>query len=958
MKTLFTSILLLIVLAFVACKSDQNDKNVSGLIVPDDLMVTLWAESPAFYNPTNIDIDAKGRVWVTEAVNYRNYNNDSTRTLHHSLGDRVMILEDTDDDGIADSSKIFVQDKDLVSPMGIAVIGHKVYISCSPNLIVYTDDNGDDIPDHKEIFLTGFGGLDHDHALHAVIGGPDGDLYFNTGNAGPHIVTDHQGWTLRSGSLYTGGSPYNTTNQGKMVSDDGKIWVGGLGLKIKPDGSGLKVIGHNFRNSYELTVDSRGDVWQNDNDDQVVTCRTSWLMEGGNAGFFSTDGTRYWQADQRPGQDIFTAHWHQEDPGIMPAGDRTGAGSPTGVAFYEGDALGKKYRGMLLSADAGRNVIFAYHPERQLSGYDLGARMNLVTSLHDDNEGYVWNDSLANTEHAKWFRPSDIAIGTDGALYIADWYDPVVGGHQMQDTLGYGRIYRVTPKGKKLKRPILDFTNTEGLLKGLRSPAINVRYEATELLKTRGQYILPSALKVLKSSNPYERAQAIWLVASLGDQGINKVEKLLDDNREETRVVAFRALRRYGHEVMSYATKMIEDTSCFMRREVIQSIAELPYDLKQSILLTAAKNFNPSDRWYLEALGQAVIGDEEKFLKDLRSLFDLPGMDPVQWSDTVEALIWRLHPASMVPQLTARAGSPLLTPTQRNRSATALAFIKDTSAVVAMMKLATSDLGDVREQAIYWLAFRQSNDWSSLYDWHKWNRNPAKERKLAELKVRLSKIVDPKLPYNEKKSNAKAMAKDTVGANMILTAISHHEFPADLYKEVSDSLLHHRDVTIRILASQYFSPDSATQAYSIPDITSMQGSALTGKSLFSTKCAICHKLENKGNSIGPDLSMIHQKYDKAALLDAIINPSAGIVFGYEAWTITTKDGQSYMGFIVSENGQSISLKTLGGANQNIALTNITSRSKQSKSIMPTAGQGKLTDKDLADISTYLLGVGK
>lgn len=56
---------------------------------------------------------------------------------------------------------------------------------------------------------------------------------------------------------------------------------------------------------------------------------------------FSTDGTRYWQADQRPGQDIFTAHWHQEDPGIMPAGDRTGAGSPTGVAFYEGDALGK-----------------------------------------------------------------------------------------------------------------------------------------------------------------------------------------------------------------------------------------------------------------------------------------------------------------------------------------------------------------------------------------------------------------------------------------------------------------------------------------------------------------------------------------------------------------------------------------------------------------------------------------
>ena len=79
--------------------------------------------------------------------------------------------------------------------------------------------------------------------------------------------------------------------------------------------SGLKVMGHNFSNSYEVSTDSYGNMWQNDNDDQVVTCRTTWLMEGGNAGYFSNDGTRYWEADQRPGQDIFTAHWHQEIPG-------------------------------------------------------------------------------------------------------------------------------------------------------------------------------------------------------------------------------------------------------------------------------------------------------------------------------------------------------------------------------------------------------------------------------------------------------------------------------------------------------------------------------------------------------------------------------------------------------------------------------------------------------------------
>ncbi|MCU0393255.1 MAG: dehydrogenase, partial [Thermoflexibacter sp.] len=286
--------------------------------LPNDLESTLWAESPLFYNPTNIDVDKKGRIWVTEAVNYRDFNNKPENHKHFAEGDRVMILQDTDGDGKADSSKVFVQDKDLRAPLGIAVIGNKVIVSCSPHLIIYTDENEDDVPDKKEILLTGFGGYDHDHSLHSLVAGADGKWYFNTGNAGPHIVTDKAGWTLRSGSVYTGGTPYNDKNQGNMISDDKRVWVGGLALQVNSDGTGLKVLGHNFRNAYELAMDSYGNMWQNDNDDQVVSCRVTWLMEGGNAGYFSSDGTRYWQADQRPKQDIFSAHWHQEDPGVMP----------------------------------------------------------------------------------------------------------------------------------------------------------------------------------------------------------------------------------------------------------------------------------------------------------------------------------------------------------------------------------------------------------------------------------------------------------------------------------------------------------------------------------------------------------------------------------------------------------------------------------------------------------------
>ena len=73
-------------------------------------------------------------------------------------------------------------------------------------------------------------------------------------------------------------------------------------------------------------------------------------MEYGNLGFFSRDGKRYWNADRRPGQSIPTAEWRQEDPGVIPSGDVYGGGAPTGIVINEGDGLGKKWRGLLLSA--------------------------------------------------------------------------------------------------------------------------------------------------------------------------------------------------------------------------------------------------------------------------------------------------------------------------------------------------------------------------------------------------------------------------------------------------------------------------------------------------------------------------------------------------------------------------------------------------------------------------------
>lgn len=332
----------------------------SMFTVPDGLEVTLWAKSPLLLNPTNIDFDAQGRLWVAEGVNYRG------KAGRRAEGDRIVVLEDTKGLGFADKSTVFLEDKGLAAPLGVAVFENKVIVSQPPELLAFTDMDGDrrfdPSVDKKEVLLSGFNGRQHDHSLHSVTAGPDGLWYWNQGNTGAQF-------TDKSGKTFYMGSPYMLQEIAGKKSDDGHAWIGGFAARMNPDGSRVEIIGHNFRNSYEQSVTSMGDVFQSDNDDPPA-CRVTAMMEGGNAGFASADGKRSWGADKRPGQSVATAEWRQEDPGTMPAGDVYGGGAPTGVAFYENGALGEAWSGLLLACESGKNVVYGYLPKPDGAGWN------------------------------------------------------------------------------------------------------------------------------------------------------------------------------------------------------------------------------------------------------------------------------------------------------------------------------------------------------------------------------------------------------------------------------------------------------------------------------------------------------------------------------------------------------------------------------------------------------------
>ncbi|MCI0464874.1 MAG: c-type cytochrome, partial [Gemmataceae bacterium] len=962
------------------------------------LRATLSASEPTLTNPTNLDIDHRGRIWVCDVMNYRGNNGSRPQ------GDRILILEDTDGDGVLDKSKLFYQGRDIDSAMGICVLGNQVIVSASPSVFVFTFDEATDKILKREVLFTKTGQPQHDHSAHSFVFGPDGRLYWNFGNTGMRV---HD----KSGKLVV-------DLASNPVVDNGKPYYGGMVFRCEMDGSNFEVLGHNFRNNYEVAVDSFGSLWQSDNDDDGNRgVRINYVMEYGNFGYREEMTGAGWNTPRSNIEnDIPSRHWHLNDPGVVPNLLGTGAGSPTGICVYEGSLLPKVFHNQVIHCDAGPSVTRAYPVKKAGAGY-TAETVNILDGSKKNN----------------WFRPADVSVAPDGSLFVTDWYDPGVGGHAQRD-INRGRIFRVAPPGSKHTVPRFDFSTAAGACEALKNPALSVRYLAWTALHKMGKGAEGELLKLWQSKEPHHRAQALWLLGRIEGKGRHYVDVALGDGDADLRVVGLRLARLLKLDLLLYVRRCVglgEDSPAVFRECAITLRHHKGAEAAE-LWAALARRHDGKDRWYLEALG---IGADRQWDAFFDAWLKKVGAQATS-NPAGRDIIWRAR-ARQTPEYLAKIISDPATKTDElPRYFRAFDFLRGSERDEALMRLvieappgeaARQDLVALesarrlkqvdpgkhpkfaaaldrildrkRGTATYvelvtqfglakhypqLLALAQKspgeqlgvNSMRGLLERGQQGLlrsaldgkdvkaalatlqalTTAADARATEMLLPL--LQEKKRDVEQRRQAVRALAKTKDGAQILIKLAGTKKLSEELREAAGAALIVAPWKGVKGQAERLFPLPLARGGTALPPfagLLKMRGNVARGKEAFQKAgtCANCHIVNGEGKDVGPDLSEIGKKLGREAILEAILYPSAAISHNYETWLVETKGGAQETGLLVSDAADAVTLKAADGLLRTVKRDDIERMRKSPGSLMPADLHKALTAQDIADMLDYL-----
>jgi putative membrane-bound dehydrogenase-like protein len=940
-----------------------------GLHLPPGFDIEQVAAEPLTRDPVALDWGPDGKLWVVEMADY-----SAPEGSEEARSGRVRFLEDTDGDGVYDTSTLFLSGLD--SPSGVMAYKKGALVASTPDIFYAVDTDGDGEADYREPLYTGFGAWNQQHLVNGFRWGLDNWIYLANGDSGGDI---------------------------RSVSTGAEIGLRGRDLRIRPETGEMETL-------YGQTQFGRErDDWDN------------WFgCNNPNPMWHYALLDRYISRNPHvpgpsPKVDV------SDNPGPSPCFpvSRTVARfndlwmvnrftSCCGVSLYRDFLLGE---GM-------HDNSFVCEPVH-----------NLVHREVVSPEGVTFTSHRAQTERRSeflassdnWFRPAMTRTGPDGALWVVDMNraqieHPQFIPEELQEGIDFlegdakGRIYRIFPADRE-PRPIrrLDTLSEGDLVEILRSPNGIERDLAHRLLIDREAPEIVARLESLvgergEGASRYEnavgRTHALGVLDARQALSADLLELALEDPHPGVRRHAVRLsvdFLEQSEALREGLVKLAEDEDAFVRLQVAYTLGEKTYPGSGKALgrfLVA----NSTDT-YLTAAGLSSLSSDN-LVAVVESAVEATGKEPIPedlLSPLAASCLGYGKPEALDLLIQSNLQDAGQEPTSSEWSAVSdlLAALDKAGRDLSVLSASGESSSRKRVEELIAMARDRAKDFDlstgervqsvSLFGHDPEHAeeeveilaallDPIEERALQDAAIesvgRFSGQAVPKALL----ANWSAQGPE-IRSKIVSTLLSRADWLESLMKaleagdiapvEISaaqrQSLLDHEETPIAERAREIFSeqanPDREKAIAAFQTATELEGDALHGKEIFARICASCHALGGEGRALGPDLAALSDKSPEALLVH-VLDPNRTIETKFLSYIAETYEGEIVTGLLTEETGNSITLAGADGEDTVILRRDLNGLRSTDKSFMPEGLEADLDPQDLADLFAYVGSGGR
>jgi putative heme-binding domain-containing protein len=955
-------------------KDNSVEAELASFKIADGYKIELYAsEELGIADPCSMRWDEKGRLWVLTIPSYPQLVPGT------KPNDRLVILEDRDQNGKADFSSVFADG--LHMPLGFELGHGGVYLGQQTELLFLKDTDRDGKADSREVLLSGFGTNDSHQTINSFIWSPGGELFFSQGH-----------------SIYS----RVETPWGIEKADRAGIW------RYRPvqrrldgflDGSMASV------NPWGMNFGEWGQMFHKANDPEL---------------FYTVPGL------------IKSSH-----RALLP---------PIGKLVIKGSII-EIIRTKHLPDDLQGDFVIAGYYNNKVE------RMR----VEEDSSGYSARllDPILNST-SRSFRPIDIKVGPDGALYVLDWYNPIIGHYQASmrhpdRDKTHGRIWRITASN----RPLLTPPNLAGtpvalLPDHLKSPEHWVRYQVKRLLAQSSAAEVAKAMdawveklqpedpayehNLMEAIGVYEshelvnehvlkilaaakesgaRAYAAHVAGRWSDRlgsAFNILLPLINDADARVRLEALVAMGNIQvPEAMPAATQVLDHPMDKFLKYALEktvfalqgkwepalrngelifknpahlayTIAMLPppwytapqfrklietenisISVRRNLFLYLARIGKTSDFDYIinhplartdafifEGIGKMEPRPLSKMSQDaLKNRLNAPGREDLRIQIIRLAKNWKL--LSLTPVLNAFAANSNTSEKIRGESLQAVIQLRGREALPLLQKI-IKDPGSSRLLKI-----------SALKSLRGMNITLAAEATIGEIQhsqngaAELREIISP-------------VVDQKGGIQAITGVLSKASLPADqaaLFLEVLDVKGIDAPVLKKQLTGMSGKQASVSKPYSPEYVEKLnravleKGDAKRGALLYAANpsCVSCHSIQGKGGTIGPDLSAIGKGLSVREIIAEVLWPNQNIKEGYNRIVLETKKGEIIQGIKLFENADIVNIGTTDSKKPRTVNKKEIAAKTETGSMMPGGLTDSYTEEEVRDLIRFLSELG-